>query len=346
MLSGRWFCGAGSLLVKVAASLFVATAACTPTVTPTGGGASSPSRDNPDAASTPAGNDGAVAPLPLPPLPDASASDAKDGPAGPALSEFLRTENGGYKRGGPMGAEAPASGTANDSQGCTTIVGVVRDFKGLAEFPAHPDFESYQGDEPTTGLVATDLGSDGKPVYASKCESGSRSPACPFGQMTSSKANFDQWYRFTGGVNQPFILYFLFERNMQTGLSTFSSTHFFPLDGAGWGNSGDDTSGARHNFGFTTELHMKFKYNGGEVFTFTGDDDLWVFVNGKLAMDLGGLHPPASGTINLDQMAATLGIKAGSVYPIELFHAERHTQASNFRVDTNLAFIDCGRVID
>jgi len=100
------------------------------------------------------------------------------------------------------------------------------------------------------------------------------------------------------------------------------------------------------NFGFTTELHMKFKYNGGEHFTFSGDDDLWVFVNHKLALDLGGLHPLATGTIDLDQAAAGLGISPGNIYPIELFHAERHTQSSNFRVDTNLAFTDCGQVID
>ena len=86
------------------------------------------------------------------------------------------------------------------------------------------------------------------------------------------------------------------------------------------------------------------KYAGGEVFTFTGDDDLWVFVNGKLAIDLGGVHGAASATLDVDQAAAMLGITQGSVYPLELFHAERHTHASNFRVDTNLAFVDCGTI--
>jgi fibro-slime domain-containing protein len=49
--------------------------------------------------------------------------------------------------------------------------------------------------------------------------------------------------------------------------------------------------------------------------------------------------------INLDQAAATLGISKGGTYAMDLFHAERHTNASNFRVDTNFAFVDCGTVI-
>jgi fibro-slime domain-containing protein len=71
-----------------------------------------------------------------------------------------------------------------------------------------------------------------------------------------------------------------------------------------------------------------------------------VFVNGKLALDLGGLHAEVTGTIDLDQAAASLGIAPGKVYAMDLFHAERHTDASRFRVDTNFSFVDCGKVIE
>ena len=56
-----------------------------------------------------------------------------------------------------------------------------------------------------------------------------------------------------------------------------------------------------HNYHFTFEIHAEFTYEGGEVFTFTGDDDLFTFINDKLAIDLGGVHGPQSDTIDLDQ---------------------------------------------
>jgi fibro-slime domain-containing protein len=275
-----------------------------------------------------------------------SSGDGSEGGITGPLPNFVPADTGGYALGPPVSGEGTTDtgvGSGGD-QGCGVLVGVVRDVKGVNEAGGHPDFEAFAGRKPTTGLVASDLGMDLKPVYASQCEAGvgKMSAACPYGQMTTSKAAFDQWYRFTDGVNKPYLVYFQFMPN--AGVFTFASSHFFPLDGQGWGNSGGGNDGMDHNFGFTTELHTRFKYNGGEKFTFTGDDDLWVFINGKLGMDLGGLHPAASATIDLDQSAAALGISVGSEYRLELFHAERHTNASNFRVDTNLVFVDCGTI--
>ena len=238
--------------------------------------------------------------------------------------EVTMTEVGGYRLGDRIDLDPSAvpSGAGQTADGCAAIIGVTRDFQA-----EHPDFQDEIVDD--RGIVTADLGADRKPVYAS-------SGGTP---STTSAEDFDQWYRNVDGVNQAFLMELSFEPN--NGVMTFESNSFFPLDGQGFGNEGNE-----HNFHFTTEVHTQFQYEGGETFRFTGDDDLWVFINDRLAIDLGGVHGAQSDEIQLDSRAGELGITPGNVYRLEFFHAERHTSESNFRVDTNLAFVNCGEVID
>jgi fibro-slime domain-containing protein len=263
-------------------------------------------------------------------------------------ANFVPTELGGYALGPAITTGAADAGDAGEpinsgSANCSLITGVVRDFKNQADdgSTGHPDFGTYGGSTPTTGLVLTALGADLKPVFAGICGPGSVpiiTAGCPWGQEVSTQANFDQWYRYAPGVNKPFLVYLEFVPNM--GVYTFDSEYYFPLDGAGWGNNAADDKGTQRNFGFTTELHLKFTYKGGETFTFKGDDDVWAFIDKKLTVDLGGLHSAAMGSVSLD----TLGLTKGTVYPLDLFNAERHPTGSHFRVDTNLSFTSCGTI--
>ncbi len=155
----------------------------------------------------------------------------------------------------------------------------------------------------------------------------------PASYAIKSSTTFDQWFNTVAGINQeiPGELS-LIELADKPGVSVFDTNAFFPIDNKGFGN----TAGQTHNYHFTTEIHVKFKYELGQEFTFRGDDDLWIFVNGKLALDVGGQHQALLGTIKFDQQAAALGITAGSSYPMDIFHAERQTAESNFRIETNI----------
>jgi fibro-slime domain-containing protein len=254
---------------------------------------------------------------------------------------FTASEIGGYKLGEAFNSDTPPSvggAPGANASGCgTTIVGIVRDFIAKDDPNGHPDFQAFAGNAPTVGMVENNLGTDQKPVYTGICQQPGKTQACPYDQQTTTKANYDQWYRYTADVNRPYVLYLSLQPS-DNGNLTYQSHAFFPLDGAGWGNY----KNTGHNFHFTTEVHTEFKYSGGEQFKFIGDDDVWVFINHKLAVDLGGLHPEATGSIILDDQANNLGISKGNTYPLDLFHAERHTDQSNFRVDTNLQFTNCG----
>ena len=265
-------------------------------------------------------------------------------PATP-LTGVTMTEAGGYKRGdeivaGAMGGSTGVNPSGDD--GCGVLVGVVRDFK-TKDPGRHPDFEIFGGQSVVKGLVGPELDADRKPVYASKCELMPDLVACPTGQQTTGKANFDQWYRNTPDVNRAYLLYFQMQPTVGNVVS-FQSESFVPLDEAGWNDTWVGLDGAAHNYGFTTELHITFKYSGGESFTFKGDDDVWAFINGHLAIDLGGLHESREDTLLLDDHAAELGLQKGNTYPLELFQAERHSTGSHFRIDSTLAVVDCGSI--
>lgn len=240
----------------------------------------------------------------------------------------------------------PATETTPES---IVLEGVLRDFK-----IDHPDMQnSDKSFGVKAGLVEDYLDGGvgvGKPVLASGNSAR--------GMITGAES-FNQWFRDVEGVNKtsnhaitlepldgsPGV--FFYAREKQSTVA--SEQYFFPMDNVtdsdkSW-NDMQSVSTGTHNFYFTYELRTLFTFTPRDkradptqdlTFKFVGDDDVWVFINGKLAVDIGGVHGQASGEINLDDAASDLGLEPYGVYELVLFFAERHTTQSNFRIETTL----------
>jgi fibro-slime domain-containing protein len=202
-----------------------------------------------------------------------------------------------------------------------TLTGTVRDFTPGPLVPglSNPDFESGIG-----GVV---------PGMVSSTLTGSAPTPIAFGApgFITSAASFAEWY----GPAAPSTSYSitLNETAPGSGIYSFSSGAFFPIDGQLLGNFGS------HNYHFTYQIHATFGYTpgAGQVFSFSGDDDVWVFFDKKLGIDLGGVHGSAGATINMDTFFGP-GKAAGN-YDFDFFYAERHTTESNFTISTSLELV-------
>lgn len=244
---------------------------------------------------------------------------------------------------------------------------VYRDFVGtqvnspVDTGPKHPDFQNFgkiTGQDCQEEVAAT-LNSRGKPslLQANSC--------------VKDAASFAQWYLSDNTINRTVVdTLTLTPVNGSAGTFEFSDESFFPLNGRGFNDPNNLLEHTRpeypsgdSNFSFTSEIRYWFTYRGGEKLSFYGDDDLWVFINGHLAVNIPGLHysedrwiqlgPAGGGCDNMGCPAGVggtgsyinnspatsgtfdptlLGLTLGGVYEVAVFQAERQTGTSYFKL--------------
>ncbi len=215
------------------------------------------------------------------------------------------------------------------------LTGTLRDFQ-----ESHPDMQyPDKSFGLRTGFVKSTLGQDGKPVIDTEWNNGDLSRA-----MIDSEASFNQWYRNVDGVNLATKHTIVLADDDGDGVYRYeASKHngqsFFPLDGELYGNEGH-----KHNYHFTYEVHTKFTYTDPDgrdpmVFRFSGDDDVFVFINNQLVVDLGGVHSELHADVNIDDVAEAIGLEPGQTYDFDFFFAERHLTQSNFTIETSIQFL-------
>jgi fibro-slime domain-containing protein len=230
--------------------------------------------------------------------------------------------------GGSPAAPAPAPPTS------FFLTMYLRDFrKYVATDPStNPDFADRNSE---IGVVDPGIGLDRKPVY--------RTPANT--TPTFGQAAFDQWYRDVPGTNYtvgyplPMSLNAdgLYEYDSQKSgkpdvYQGVSRRVFAPLDDGDPYATPFGNQGQAHNLKLTAELHASFTATPGSSIAVRGDDDVYLFVNDRLLVDLGGTHSALMRELNLDDFALT----AGEKYAVDLFYAERQGATGDLMLRTNL----------
>jgi len=224
----------------------------------------------------------------------------------------------------------------------------------------NPDFENTMG-KVCTGAVESRINTADMSSIFPYDNRGPMLRGNGCGNFFHGPAVFRTWYNDTIAndtiSNRPFLAPLKFNLYSDCRM-VFQDSVFFPLDSGKEKYSLRDPPlpsfgyqqpvlGPDHIYNFTMEFHTPFAYIKGshQTFKFTGDDDVWVFVNDSLVIDLGGVHVAASDSVDLDNLPAGF-LQDGGTYMLDFFSAERHTVLSNIRITTTILPYDENNVGD
>ena len=218
---------------------------------------------------------------------------------------MLRKFGTGIVAASVLGA-APLALAQDAESGVIEFTALIRDFKRGDRSGGHLDFNTVNANKRAghvTGLLMMNLGEDGKPVYNPERSYNSNGND-PF----ISEDLFNQWYHDVPGINIGLPITIRFgPKSGSEGVYTTEgfnshlmfSGKFLPINDLGFGNQGHTVNGVGTNYLFTTEFQNDFTYVPGQHFTFSGDDDVWAYINDTLVIDLGGAHGKVSSELYL-----------------------------------------------
>ncbi|MDB5047504.1 MAG: fibro-slime family protein [Fibrobacteres bacterium] len=259
-----------------------------------------------------------------------------------------------------------SAATAQTHPAQVAVTAKVRDFKEISPSDtagAHPHFNNQNGcsaQELGVNSVKPDLNVNG-PADGGAFPGDNLTPALmdsmpsTLAKCYDPPARFAEWFSDRPGINRAFLVEMRFTWDEAKGTYQFGDKNFFPIDDGkaftrvnpaegtfgnlqtGVTENGVDLS--THDYGFTMELHTDFTYTAGQgqMVSIEGDDDIWLFLNGKRVVDLGGVHQLQSASVNLDSLKDMLGLESGKTYSFDFYFAERHTASSSCTITTNLA---------
>ena len=227
------------------------------------------------------------------------------------------------------------------------------DERGVPMFGEGTNLDFGQGGcegEPMTGMVEKELGANGVPVrkssdFPSNCKNsehidnwflpqviatdsaGNEYTNVTCREISLSLTDDGFWYAQVDDESPEGGLFLLDDFRYLDSAQTVENVHYDSIVGL-------EVNGKReyHNYSFAMKIQATFQYVKGQYFEFNGDDDVWVFIDNKLVVDIGGQHKKVKKSVDLDK----LGLVEDSTYNFHIFYAERKREASNFMMRTSI----------